>query len=288
METLKSKEKSSVALWSILAAILMTAGKLVVGLLTRSLGILSEALHSGLDLVAAIMTYFSVKYSDKPADKEHNYGHHKMENLSALAQTIILLGTCTWVIYEAVVRLMSGYVNVEVNYWSFGVIITSILIDWNRSHQLMKVAKKYNSEALKADALHFSTDILSSIVVLVGLVGILIGFPIADAIASLVVAGIVIYICYGMIKTSTSVLLDATDISINEKVVNIVNGIEEIKFMGNLKSRISGSEKFIEFSISVDENLSVHGAHLICDKVEEIIQKEILNSHVIIHVTPEF
>jgi cation diffusion facilitator family transporter len=112
------KEKRRVAFISVIAAIFLTGTKLLIGLLTGSLGILSEALHSGLDLVAAIITYFSVRISDKPADREHNYGHGKFENFSAFIETILLLITCAWIIYEAVKRLASGNTHIEVNIWS--------------------------------------------------------------------------------------------------------------------------------------------------------------------------
>ena len=150
------KEKKRVALFSVFAAIFITGFKLIIGILTGSLGILSEALHSGLDLVAAIITYFSVQISDKPADKEHNYGHGKVENFSALIETLLLLITCVWIIYEAIQRLTSGNTHIEINAWSYIVVISSIIIDATRSRALYKVAKKHNSQALEADALHFS------------------------------------------------------------------------------------------------------------------------------------
>src|SRR5664279_4145155 len=143
------KEKNKVALVSVIAAVFITGFKLVIGLLTGSLGILSEALHSGLDMVAAIITYFSVRVSDRPADMEHNYGHGKVENLSALIETILLLVTCFWIIYEATHRLFFHKVEVEVTFWSFAVMATSIAIDISRSHMLSRTAKKYNSQALE-------------------------------------------------------------------------------------------------------------------------------------------
>ena len=154
-----SKEKKSAALFSVVAAVFLTTFKLLVGILTGSLGILSEALHSALDMVAAIVTFFSVRVSDKPADKEHNYGHGKVENLSALIETVLLLITCAWIIYEAINRIVTGNTHIEITVWSYIVVILSIVIDVNRSRMLYKVAKKHNSQALEADALHFSTDI---------------------------------------------------------------------------------------------------------------------------------
>ncbi|MBR9976373.1 MAG: cation diffusion facilitator family transporter, partial [Bacteroidetes bacterium] len=187
-------EKRRVALTSVFAAILLTTMKLLVGLWTGSLGILSEALHSALDLLAAMITFFAVRVADRPPDADHQFGHGKIENLSALVETLLLLATCGWILYEAYDRLSTGGIHVDVNVWAFVVIGISIVVDISRSRALMRVARKYNSQALEADALHFSTDIYSSLVVLVGLVSVLIGFPEADAIAAAVVAGIVIWI----------------------------------------------------------------------------------------------
>jgi cation diffusion facilitator family transporter len=171
------REKSGVAFWSLCAAVMLTAFKGAVGMATGSLGILSEALHSGLDFVAAAITWACVKVSGKPADQEHNFGHGKIENLSALAEAALLLITCAWIIWEAFQRLSAGHSDVSVGFWSFAVVLTSIAVDFTRSRALMRAAKKYRSQALEADALHFSTDILSSSVVLLGLVCSGFGWP---------------------------------------------------------------------------------------------------------------
>src|ERR1051325_4094219 len=156
-------EKRSVALNSLLAAIAITFLKLVVGVTTRSLGILSEAAHSGLDLVAALVTLLSVRVSDKPADAEHQYGHGKVENFSAFIETGLLLLTCVWIVWEAVRRLSGHHsVHIEPSLAAFGVMFLSMLVDWWRSRKLQVIADKYDSQALEADALHFSTDIFSS------------------------------------------------------------------------------------------------------------------------------
>ena len=163
------EEKQRAASSSVLAAVLLTALKLVVGILTGSLGILSEAAHSALDLVAALVTYFAVRLSDQPPDAEHQYGHGKIENLSALVETLLLLLTCVWILYEVVQRLFVETVEVEASVWSFVVMGISVVVDINRSRMLYRVAEKYDSQALEADALHFSTDIWSSLTVIGGL-----------------------------------------------------------------------------------------------------------------------
>src|SRR5512136_328100 len=154
-EKTAEQEKRWVALTSVLAAILLTTMKIVIGLLTHSLGILAEAAHSGLDLIAAGVTFFAVRISDRPPDHEHPYGHGKVENLSALVETLLLLATCGWIIYEAIERLFIQSVHVDATAWAFVVVIISIVVDVTRSRALMRAAQKHNSQALEADALHF-------------------------------------------------------------------------------------------------------------------------------------
>ncbi len=185
-----------------LAAIGLTTFKILVGVATGSLGILAEAAHSGLDLVAALMTWMAVRISGKPADRKHPYGHGKVENLSALFETVLLLVTCVWIIYGATDRLINHTIEIEVTFWSFAVMITSIVVDVSRSRMLYRTARKYNSQALEADALHFSTDIWSSAVVILGLICVKLsewvpawgGLRYADAVAAMIVAVIVIQV----------------------------------------------------------------------------------------------
>ena len=216
------REKRIVALSSVIAAVFLTTMKIIVGLLTHSLGILAEASHSGLDLIAAGVTYFAVRASGRPPDTEHNYGHGKVENLSAMIETLLLLATCAWIVYEAVHRLFFKEVSIEVTYWSFIVMAVSIVIDFTRSRALMRIAKKHNSQALEADALHFSTDVWSSTVVILGLIAVLIGQKFvtnsptlahwlshADAIAALGVSVIVVYISVQLGRRTINGLLIA-------------------------------------------------------------------------------
>src|SRR5581483_7093779 len=163
------REKKVVALSSVGAAIGLTGIKIVVALLTGSLGILAEAAHSGLDLVAALMTYFAVRVADRPPDATHHYGHGKVENLSAFIESGLLMLTALWVIYESARRLLFHEGHVDANIWAFLVMLVAIVVDFTRSRALMRVARKLGSQALEADALHFSTDIWSSAVVIAGL-----------------------------------------------------------------------------------------------------------------------
>ena len=281
------QEKKSVALSSIAAAIFLTGFKFVVGIITGSLGLLSEALHSCLDLLASIVTYFSVNISDKPADKTHHFGHGKVENLSALIQTILLLITCGWIIYEAIYRLITKDFEIEVTVWSYIVVISSMIIDISRSRALYRVAKKHNSQALEADAIHFSTDIWSSAVVLLGLICTQFRFYFADPIAALIVAFIVLSVCYRLGKKAIDILLDKAPVQSYEFVTHILDNHPEIKKYHCLKLRTAGADTFVSFNIHLDPAMSFTDVHKFCDHLEKDIQYQIPRCEVYIHAEPE-
>ncbi|MGE5411288.1 MAG: cation diffusion facilitator family transporter [Clostridiales bacterium] len=288
-ENLRSKaekEKNRVALTSVIAAVVLTLFKLIVGVSTNSLGILSEAAHSALDLIAALVTFFAVRYAAKPADEDHHFGHGKTENLSALFETVLLLITCVWIILEVYERFTVKNISVDVNTWSFIVVLTSIIIDISRSTALKKVAKKYNSQALEADALHFSSDIFSSLVVLIGLGGYLYGFHYADSIAALIVAVIVIFISIKLGRRTIDVLMDKAPKGIKEEIENLVAGIPEVAAVHDIKIRNSGADVLIEMNIHVNPAMTINEAHEVSHKVEGKIQTVINNSRVVVHAEP--
>lgn len=287
MDTLASVEKQKAAISSVVAAVFLTLFKLIVGLTTGSLGILSEAAHSGLDLVAAALTYFAVKIADKPADREHTYGHGKFENLSALFETLLLIVTCGWIIYEAVNRIFFHEVHIEVNFWSFAVIVTAIIVDYSRSRILFKAAKKYNSQALEADALHFSTDILSSGVVIIGLIGAGFGFHKADAFAALVVSGIVLWISFRLGKRTIDMLTDRIpDVGLVDKVREEVLKIDGVVNCRNIRIRQAGSKSFIDMVVDIKRTIPFEQAHQIMNVIEERIKKMMPNVDIVIHAEP--
>jgi len=281
------KEKTRVALISVFAAIFLTSIKIIVGLSTGSLGILSEALHAGLDLIAAAITYFSVRVSDKPADKNHHYGHGKIENIAALSKTLLLLLICTWIIYESIHRLVTGNTRIEINYWSYAVVATSIIIDFSRSRVLMKAAKKYKSQVLEADALHFSTDIWSSSAVLIGLVFASFGFFFVDALAALLVASTILYVSYKFGKRSVGILIDEAPVELVEIIENIVRGVPGVLRFHDVKVRNSGADVFIDLCIHVEPTLSVEQEHAISAEVERRICTKIERASVHVHGEPE-
>lgn len=281
------KEKKRVALVSVFAAVFLTGFKFIIGILTGSLGIISEALHSALDLVAAVITYFSVRISDKPADKEHNFGHGKIENFSAFIETILLLITCAWIIYEAIERLLTKNTHIDVTIWSYIVVISSIIIDFSRSRALYKVAKKHNSQALEADALHFSTDIWSSIVVLFGLICANFGLFFADSVAALMVALIVLFVSYKLGRRAVDVLLDKAPQETISKVQHKLSTYMEIRHFHSLKVRTAGADTFIKFNIHLDPDTSLKNVHELCDRIEKEINILIPRSEVYIHAEPQ-
>jgi cation diffusion facilitator family transporter len=280
------KEKSRIALTSVIAAVFLTAMKSVVGLMTGSLGILSEAAHSGLDLLAALITLFAVRIADRPADKDHLYGHGKVENFSALIETIILIVTCGWIIYEAIERLLYKTVHIEVNVWSFAVIIVAIIVDISRSRALYRVARKYHSQALEADALHFSSDVWSSSVVIVGLIFTLLGFPIGDAIAALLVALLVIVVSLRLGKRTIDALMDRMPLGLYEKLHEVAMAVPGVKRCGNIRLRQSGSKTFADMYVWIKRTLPFEQAHNVVTGVEKQIETMLPNIDVVIHAEP--
>ena len=281
------QEKRRIALTSVGAAIFLTGFKLIVGLLTGSLGILSEALHSGLDLVAAGITFLAVKYADRPADKDHNFGHGKIENFSALIETFLLVVTCGWIVYEAINRLVYKTVELEVTFWSFAVMVISIIIDYSRSRALKRIAVKYDSQALEADALHFSTDILSSIVVIFGLICVSFGYDWADPVAALIVAAIVLWISFELGKRAFDMLIDRAPDGLDKRISEIMKNIPQVLNWHDLRARKAGSQVFIEMNIHVDKNMTIEKAHMIAHSVEDAITEQIKHANVIIHPEPD-
>src|SRR4030067_1026684 len=256
------KEKRFVAMTSVLAAVFLTSMKIVVGLLTGSLGILAEAAHSGLDLVAAGVTYFAVRLSGRPADAEHPYGYGKVENLSALFETFLLLVTCVWIIYEAIQRLFFTSVEVEASFWAFLVMGVSIFIDFGRSRALSRAAQKYNSQALEADALHFSTDIWSSAVVIVGLFFVRLSDRMdiswlakADAVAAIGVAVIVVYVSVQLGRRTIKGLVDAIPPGLQDQLVRAVK-VEGVLDVKQVRVRKSGPETFVDVSLVVKHEMA--------------------------------
>lgn len=280
-----SNKKKSVALSSVFASLVLTVTKLVVGMMTGSMGIISEAAHSLLDLGAAILTFFAVKYGDRPADDTHPYGHGKIESVSALIETGLLFVTSAWIIYEAIHRLISKNVEVDVAWYAFAVIIFSIVIDISRSRALSKVAKETNSQALEADALHFSSDIWSSAVVLVGLVGVSLGIKGADAIAAIGVAVFVVVAGYRLGKRTVDVLVDTAPEGIADMARDIAKEIPGVINVNKSRVRSLGPNMHIEVAIDVSRKISVSRAHDIKNNIKKELHRHFPNAELLIHAS---
>ncbi|HVI49959.1 MAG TPA: cation diffusion facilitator family transporter [Candidatus Sulfotelmatobacter sp.] len=286
MSDTQHHNKQGVALSSVFASAFMALTKLVVGLLTGSLGILSEAAHSLLDLGAAVLTYFAVRVSDQPADERHPYGHGKIESVSALIETGLLFLTGAWIIREAVLRLLSTDSQVEIKWYSVAVILMSIVIDFTRSRALMKVAKATKSLALEADALHFSSDILSSAVVLVGLGCVAIGYPKGDAVAAIGVSLFVFHVGWDMGRRTIDVLLDAAPEGIAEKVETVAAAVPGVARVVHVRARPAGSTVFVEVLINVSRLLPLDDAQQVCDAVADAVRKRLPEAQALVKAEP--
>jgi cation diffusion facilitator family transporter len=258
------QEKERAALSSLFASAGLTLAKGVVGVLTGSLAILSEAAHSLIDFAATLMTYFAVRVSDKPADKEHHYGHGKIESMSALAETALLFLLSGVVIFEAVRRLLGEERHVvEATLWAFAVIVVSIVVDFFRGRLLYRIAAETRSEALEADALHFSSDMWSSLAVLAGLTGVRLGYPAADAGAALVVAAFVLLAAWRLASRTVATLTDEAPAGAAERISAIVRRVRGVVKIERVRVRRAGSVLFVDLSVAVSRTLPL-------DRVDDI------------------
>jgi cation diffusion facilitator family transporter len=287
------KEKRTVAANSLLAAIAITALKIIVGVTTGSLGILSEAAHSGLDLVAAAITLLSVRVSDKPADADHQYGHGKVENFSAFIETGLLLVTCAFIIYEAFKRLFFHHVSFEPTLAAFLVMFFSMAVDYWRSHALGKIADKYDSQALQADALHFSTDIWSSAVVAFGLGLVLVGRRInvpwlvdADPIAALFVAGVIVFVSSRLARRTVDALLDTAPAGARSKILSALRSVEGLLEVDRVRIRRAGNRYFADVSVALARNVTFQKSGQVADEVTKTVQGVLPNTDVVVRSIP--
>ncbi|HEY3281244.1 MAG TPA: cation diffusion facilitator family transporter, partial [Armatimonadota bacterium] len=275
-----------VAASSVAVAVVLTGTKLVVGVATGSLGILSEAAHSGLDMLAAIMTWIAVHVSGKPSDRDHPYGHQKVENLSALFETLLLVVTCVWILYEATRRLLHHSAHVEVNAWSFAVIFGSIVLDYSRSRALYRVAKKTNSQALEADALHFASDIASSLVVLAGLIFTKLGYAWADPLAAGAVAVLVCVICFRLGVRAINSLVDRVNPEQVKLVREAAAGVPGVHGVWGVRVREAGGRHFADLSVGLRPDLALEEAHRATELVEAAVAGVLRNADVVVHAEP--
>lgn len=293
------REKKRATLVSLLAALVLASLKLGVGLATGSLGVLAEAAHSGLDLVATLLTFLAIRMAARPPDENHTYGHGKIENLAALAETLLLLLTCAWIVREGVGRLISGEAQVSLSIWAFAVLALSIGVDFSRARLLRRIARKYKSQAMEADALHFSTDMLSSLVVMLGLGAVWCArfaepgslphalLIRADSLAALLVSGIVAVLSLRLGSRAVNALLDASNSLYRKPVREAVLAIPEIIEIRRLRLRDCGPVCFLDMTIVLPHVMTLHQAHDIVCQAEAAIRKVIPESDITIHYEPD-
>ncbi|NTU69134.1 MAG: cation-efflux pump [Chlorobiaceae bacterium] len=280
------QKKQNVAQSSVFASLLLTILKIVVGLMTGSIGILSEAAHSAMDFGAAALTWFAVRISDKPADSKHHYGHTKIESVTALIETGLLFLTSAWVIYEAGSRLAYGGHEIEVTWYAIAVIIVSIVVDISRARALKKVAKETGSQALEADALHFSSDIVSSAVVLVGLVFVHFGLGWADAVSGIFVALLVGNAAWQLGRKTIDVLVDAAPEGISEQVEEIAATVPGVVAIEKMRIKPAGPFVFIDMTLTVSRTLPQEKVRAICAETERRIEESLPESDVTVNARP--
>jgi cation diffusion facilitator family transporter len=295
MDTLlpgESREKKRAALLSVGSAVLLVSLKSFLVIRTGSLGVLSEALHSGLDLVAAIITFLSIRVSDQPADERHPYGHGKFENFSAFVETGLLLLTALYVIYEAFDRMFFHSVHIQPSALAILVLLIALSIDITRAKRLSHVAAKYSSEALEADALHFSTDVWSTMVVIAGIALVWAGekwnvpwLIYADAIAGLVVAAVILWVGSRLGKRTLDALLDAAPEGLQEQITGAVEKMEGVLSVQRLRLRRAGNRYFVDATVSVPRTASLEQVHAWSDAIERRVG-EIVPSDVVVHAEP--
>ncbi len=286
------REKRQAALLSVGSAIVLVSLKAFLVLRTGSLGVLSEALHSGLDLVAAVITFLSVRVSDQPADERHPYGHGKFENFSAFVETALLLITALYIIFEAFERLFFRAVHIAPSITAVIVLAFALVIDMTRAKALAGVVKKYPSEALEADALHFSTDVWSTIVVIVGIGLVWAGetwnipwLVYADALAGLGVAGVILWVGSQLGKRTIEALLDTAPQGLQQEIAGVVSRMDGVLDVVRVRVRRAGNRHFVDATVSVPRTASLEQVHELSDAIEKRIG-EIVPADVMVHPEP--
>lgn len=287
------REKRGAAIISLLAAIGMVTLKLAAGLLTGSLALLSEAAHSGLDLIASGITLFSVQVSDRPADEDHNYGHGKVESLSAFVEVFLMLVSCVWIVTEGLQRIFVHRVELMLPLWAFAIPLIAILVDTLRSRSLLRVAHRHGSAALEADAVHFRTDIWSSTAVLLGLIATWAGahfsvpsLQLADPIAALIVSAIILRASQKLARQTIDALLDSTPKETHRDLLRELNRIDGVHDVERVRVRRAGNEYFVDLTMGLARNLTFQRSEQIVTAATEAVKRLLPAADVVIHTVP--
>ena len=288
-----TRAKQRVARDSMMAAAAMTVLKLAAGLLSGSLGVLSDAAHSALDLVGAAFTYFSVRVSDLPADDDHTYGHGKVENLSALGEAVLMAISCVWIIAEAFERIFHNRVALHHSLWPVLVLVLSIAVDWWRSRKLKRVAEATGSPALATDAFHFASDIWSTVAVLAGLgaswLGMHVGIHqlrLADPVAAIVVSLMIFRLTLLLGKETIGVLLDAVPAETRTALVRAVGRVEGVLAVEQARVRRAGAHHFVDLTLAMPSRYTFEHTGELVEAATEAVQSVLPAADVVIHTVP--
>jgi cation diffusion facilitator family transporter len=285
--------KRRVALESMVAATIMTALKLAAGLVSGSLGVLSDAAHSGLDLAGSALTFYSVQVSDRPADEDHTYGHAKFENLSAFAEAGLMAISCAWIVWEAMQRIFTRHAQVHHSLWPVLVLLISIAVDWWRSRELRKVADKFHSTALAADAFHFASDIWSTLAVLGGLALAYAGsrfhigwLSFADPVAAILVSLLILRLTWKLTRETSEVLLDAAPAELRSEILQAVSHVDGVLAVEQFRLRRAGSSTFADLTLALPRSHTFEHTNELVRAATEAVQSVAPGADVVIHTVP--
>ena len=278
--------KVSVARLSILSNSLLIIMKLAAGILSGSVSIISEAIHSSMDLIAAVIAFFSVKVSDNPPDSRHPYGHGKVENISGVIEALLIFIAAIWIIIEAAKKLLGEAIEIDSIAIGSVVMLISAIVNTIVSRRLYKVARQTNSVALEADALHLKTDVYTSLGVAAGLGLIMItGIQWLDPVVAILVAFFIIWESYQLLRKAFVPLLDTS--WGDEEIVELKEKLSDLKVCyHDLRTRVAGNYRFLDIHIEIPKEESVGNAHQYCDRIEEELSSHYENLTVNIHVEP--
>ncbi len=298
--------KRSAAIFSVAAASLMTLLKFITGVLTGSLGMLSEAAHSSVDLIASIITLLSVQVSDRPADEDHNYGHGKIESLSAFVETGIMFASCVWLVIEALRRIIfHHHLTLKPSIAPFIVLLCSIAVDFTRSRALGRIAREHRSDALAADSVHFATDMWASLAVMLGLAASYAGnrysiscIEYADPVAAVVVSGVIFRVSWRLARQTVDALLDATPTTdptsnhphnkeqLRGNLIHDLSAIPGVMSVDRLRTRRSGANYFADITLGMPRNLTFQRSEQITMEATEAVQRHLPGADVVVHTVP--
>ena len=285
LESRRSAERT--AMWSLIATLGLIVAKLLAGLASGSLALLSEAAHSGLDAGATALTLFAVRVASRPPDDEHPYGHGKAENISALIEALGLLVLAVYIALEAVARLKTGESQARAEWYTFAVMGLSIAVDASRATALRRAGKRFHSPALEADALHFTADLLTSALVVVGLVFLRLGFPAADPLGSLLVAAYVAYSSTRIGRRSIDVLMDRAPAEDTTRVELIAAGVEGVSEVRRVRVRYAGGQPQTDIVVAISRSIPLERAHAVSEQVEAAVKAALApGADVMVHVEP--